>query len=121
MQITQALHSAILISNLEKSQHFYSSILGLQKIDRVLKFPGIWYQIGNCQLHLILAATIIPDAVNNDKWGRNRHLAFSVANLEAAKQQLIAHNCPHCRTKNNFLCGIYNRSNSRHNHQLYWQ
>ena len=94
MQITQALHSALLISNLEKSQHFYSSVLGLQKIDRVLKFPGIWYQIGNCQLHLILAATIIPDAVNNDKWGRNRHLAFSVVNLEAAKQQLIAHNCP---------------------------
>jgi glyoxylase I family protein len=94
MQITQALHSAILVSNLEKSEQFYSSILGLSKIDRKLNFPGIWYQIGNFQIHLIVAATIIPDAVDHEKLGRNRHLAFSVANLEAAKQQLIVHNCP---------------------------
>ncbi|MEG4343612.1 VOC family protein [Microcoleus sp. A003_D6] len=93
MEINQALHAALLISNLEKSQHFYSSVLGMQKVDRELKFPGIWYQVGNFQIHLIIAATIIPDAVDYDKLGRNRHLAFSVANLEAAKQQLIAHNC----------------------------
>ena len=94
MQINQALHSALLVSNLEKSQHFYSKVLGLQKIDRELKFPGIWYQIGNFQIHLILVATIIPDAVDYEKLGRNRHLAFAVANLESAKEQLIAHNCP---------------------------
>ena len=93
MQITQALHAAIVVSNLEKSQHFYSTVLGLSKVDRTLKFPGIWYQVGNFQIHLILAAKIIPDAVDYDKLGRNRHLAFSVANLEAAKEQLIAHNC----------------------------
>ena len=94
MQITQALHAAIVVSNLEKSQHFYSIVLGLPKVERTLNFPGIWYQVGNFQIHLILAATIIPDAVDYDKLGRNRHLAFSVTNLEAAKEQLIAHNCP---------------------------
>jgi glyoxylase I family protein len=94
MQITQSLHAAIIVSNLEKSQHFYSTVLGLQKVDRDLKFPGIWYQIGNFQIHLILASTIILDTVDYEKWGRNRHLAFSVANLEAAKEQLITHNCP---------------------------
>ncbi len=93
MQITQPLHSALLISNIEKSQHFYSTVLGLSKIDRKLKFPGIWYQVGNFQIHLILTATLIPDAVDDEKFGRNRHLAFSVTNLEAAKEQLIAHNC----------------------------
>ena len=94
MQITQTIHSALLVSNLEKSEQFYSNVLGLQKIDRELKFPGIWYQIGNFQIHLILAATIIPDAVDYNKLGRNRHLAFAVSNLEAAKEHLIAHNCP---------------------------
>lgn len=94
MKITQALHAALVISNLKKSEHFYSQVLGLEKVDRQLKFPGIWYQVGNFQVHLILAATIIPDAVDSEKWGRNQHLAFAVANLDAAKQQLIAHNCP---------------------------
>lgn len=94
MQITQSLHAALLISHLEKSQHFYSTVLGLQKIDRELNFPGIWYQIGNFQLHLILATKILPNTVDSEKLGRHQHLAFSVANLEAAKEQLIAHNCP---------------------------
>lgn len=94
MKINQPLHAALLISNLEKSQQFYSTVLGLEKLDRELKFPGIWYQIGNFQIHLILAATIISNAINHEKLGRNRHLAFSVANLEAAKKQLIAYNCP---------------------------
>ncbi len=93
MQITESVHAAILISNLEKSEHFYTNVLGLSKLDRILKFPGVWYQVGNFQIHLILAAKIIPDAVDHEKLGRNRHLAFSVANLEAAKEQLIAHNC----------------------------
>ena len=93
MQIIQPLHSALLISNLDKSEHFYSTVLGLSKIDRELKFPGIWYQVGNFQIHLILTATLLPDAVDCDKLGRNRHLAFSVINLESAKEQLIAHNC----------------------------
>lgn len=94
MQITQSLHAAILVSNLERSEHFYGQILGLPKIDRSLKFPGTWYEIGNFQIHLIVAEQIVPDMVNLEKWGRNRHLAFSVINLEAAKQQLISHNCP---------------------------
>jgi catechol 2,3-dioxygenase-like lactoylglutathione lyase family enzyme len=94
MQITQSLHAAILVSNLEQAEHFYGKILGLDKVDRSLKFPGAWYAIGDFQIHLIVAEQIFPDMVNSEKWGRNRHLAFSVTDLDAAKQQLIAHNCP---------------------------
>lgn len=93
MQINQYLHTAILVSNLEQSEKFYGEILGLEKVERPLNFPGIWYQIGEVQIHLIQAETIINDQVNSEKLGRNRHLAFSVDNLEAAKQQLISHNC----------------------------
>lgn len=93
MKINQYLHAAILVSNLEHSEQFYSQILGLEKVERPLNFPGIWYQIGAFQIHLIQAETLINDQVNSEKWGRNRHLAFSVENLETAKQQLIAHNC----------------------------
>jgi glyoxylase I family protein len=93
MQIKKYIHAAILVSDLEQSEQFYGQVLGLEKVERPLNFPGIWYQIGEVQIHLIQAETLINDQVNNQKWGRNRHLAFSVDNLEEAKQQLMAHNC----------------------------
>ncbi len=94
MQITQCLHSAILVSDLERAEQFYSNVLGLAKVDRALKFPGAWYQIGDFQIHLIVADSMPSDLVNPEKLGRNRHIAFSVDNLDAAKEQLLAHNYP---------------------------
>lgn len=94
MQITQCFHTALLVTDLQKAEDFYSNVLGLTKIDRTLNYPGIWYQIGNFQLHLIVDSSISTDLHNDQKWGRNPHLAFTVADLEAAKTQLIASNCP---------------------------
>lgn len=93
MQLTQFLHAAIVVSDLEKSEHFYGTVLGLRKIDRVLKFPGAWYEVGSFQIHLIADSDQMAEIQNAQKWGRNRHLAFSVTNLEEAKQQLITHDC----------------------------
>jgi glyoxylase I family protein len=94
MKITHYLHAAVLVSDLAKAEHFYGTVLGLTKIERSLKFPGAWYQVGACQVHLITANALCPDQVNAEKWGRNRHLAFAVADLNAAKAQLEAHGCP---------------------------
>ncbi len=91
MQITQTLHTAILVTNLERSEHFYGTILGLAKIDRTLKYPGAWYQLGNYQIHLIVSPSV-PTENQNEKWGRNPHIAFSVVDLEAAKTELKNHN-----------------------------
>ncbi len=87
MQIQSFLHTALTITNLEKSEHFYSHILGLKKVGRNLKFPGIWYQIGDYQLHLIVAPNN-PPSDNQAKWGRNRHIAFAVANVAMVQQRL---------------------------------
>jgi glyoxylase I family protein len=102
MQITQCLHTAILVRDLDASEHFYGTILGLPKVNRVLKFPGIWYEIGNYQIHLIVAANVdnspinspVNIQINSEKLGRNAHIAFAVEDLEAAKQQLINYNYP---------------------------
>lgn len=94
MQITQCLHAAVLISDLKQAEHFYGNVLGLPKVDRTLKFPGAWYQVGEFQLHLIVAPDISSQLQNAEKWGRNSHIAFSVVDLEAAKNELIAHKLP---------------------------
>ena len=93
MQITQCLHAAVLVSDLERAEHFYGKVLGLSKVDRSLKFPGAWYQVGDFQIHLIVAPNATAELQNPEKWGRNPHIAFSVTDLDAAKQHLIAYNC----------------------------
>ncbi|MBD1939437.1 VOC family protein [Microcoleus sp. FACHB-68] len=93
MEITQCLHAAIIVSELERAEHFYGIVLGLSKVERVLKFPGAWYQVGDFQIHLIVASDIPSAQINSEKLGRSGHIAFSVTNLEAAKEGLIAHGC----------------------------
>jgi catechol 2,3-dioxygenase-like lactoylglutathione lyase family enzyme len=93
MQITQCLHAAVLVSNLEKAEHFYSNVLGLSKVERSLKYPGAWYQVGDFQIHLMVDSSIRPKLQNPEKWGRNPHVALSVADLDAAKTQLLDQGC----------------------------
>lgn len=48
-------HIALLISDLEKGRDFYGRILQLQELKRPdFYIPGIWYQLGDSQLHLML-------------------------------------------------------------------
>ena len=93
MQITKSLHSAVLVSDLEQAEHFYSNILGLSKVDRILKYPGVWYQIGDFQLHLIVDPIVATKLANPEKLGRNPHIALAVENLDDAKSHLTAHGC----------------------------
>lgn len=94
MHINRCLHAAILVSNLERAEHFYGNVLGLPKVERVLKFPGAWYEIEGFQIHLMVAESGAGTLNNLEKWGRNRHVAFSVTDLAATKEHLLAHGCP---------------------------
>jgi catechol 2,3-dioxygenase-like lactoylglutathione lyase family enzyme len=94
MKILRYLHTAILVSNLEQAEQFYGTVLGLSKVDRALKYPGVWYQLGDIQVHLIMHDGYSSDLPNPEKWGRNPHLALGVVDLEAAKAQLTAHGYP---------------------------
>ncbi|ADI64259.1 VOC family protein [Trichormus azollae] len=91
MQITQSFHTAILVTDLERSEQFYGQVLGLAKIDRTLKYAGAWYEIGNYQLHLIVASSV-PTENQNEKWGPNPDVPFSVVDLEIAKAELLSQN-----------------------------
>jgi catechol 2,3-dioxygenase-like lactoylglutathione lyase family enzyme len=88
MKITSYLHTAILVSDLEKAEHFYSDILGLSQVERSLNFEGIWYQIGDYQIHLIVDSNFENNRHNFEKIGRNPHLALAVDDLELAKKSL---------------------------------
>jgi glyoxylase I family protein len=94
IQVVSCLHVAIVVSNLERSLEFYTQILGLNRVDRSLNYPGAWYQIGDFQIHLIEDTTARANLdIDLMKSTRNPHIALAIQDLDAAKQQLLAANC----------------------------
>ena len=93
VDILYPLHVALQVSDLAVSDRFYTEIVGLQKVDRQLSFPGSWYQIGDFQLHLIVSDWASNPA-REDKWGRHPHITFAIANLDSIKRSLIEQEVP---------------------------
>jgi glyoxylase I family protein len=94
LEITNCLHAAVIVTDIERSIAFYSGILGLERADRSLKYPGVWYQLGDFQIHLIEDKNYRGN-VNIDLQvsTRNPHIALEVKDVNAAKELLLAANC----------------------------
>ncbi|MGF1457744.1 MAG: VOC family protein [Leptolyngbyaceae cyanobacterium] len=90
--IIKSLHVAILVSDLARAQRFYGDVLQLPIAARSLSFPGLWFQVGDFQLHLMELETWQAPCPRPEKWGRNPHVAFQVTELAPIKQRLLAHN-----------------------------
>lgn len=92
MNIKNFLHTAILVSNIEQSEYFYSEILGLLKVERDLNFKGIWYEIEGIQIHLIENPNFKNQVINEEKLGQNYHFALNIDNLDQFKEHLKKYN-----------------------------
>jgi glyoxylase I family protein len=88
-------HVSINVTDLERARHFYSVVLGLAEVARPpFDFAGIWYSLGDRQLHLIvhpptrtLRGTSLID-------GRDGHFALRIADFDAGLAHLRAHQIP---------------------------
>lgn len=93
-EIEGPLHVAVLVADLPQAETFYGGVLGLEKAVRPMEFPGLWYQVGTFQLHLIVASSQQTSLPDSEKWGRKPHTALAVRDLEKVKARLLAANCP---------------------------
>lgn len=93
MPVLRSLHVALNVTDLDRADRFYGELLGLPRADRPLSFPGLWYQVGEFQIHLIQSAAVAPSG-EAEKWGRNPHLALAVDDLAGVKARLQAAGCP---------------------------
>ncbi len=90
MLVKAAHHFSISVADIESSRKFYSDLLGLPEIERPdFGLPGIWYQAGPVQLHLIQ----VPDGV--DVGSRPpaltplaQHIAFEIDDYEQVRARL---------------------------------
>jgi catechol 2,3-dioxygenase-like lactoylglutathione lyase family enzyme/uncharacterized protein YunC (DUF1805 family) len=89
-------HVTLVVDDLERSAAFYVDLLGMRRVERpVFGFPGLWFQAGATQIHLILkheksSPAGLPDAPPQAGAGRVFHFAFEVPNFEEAQRRLAA-------------------------------
>ncbi len=85
-------HASLIVSDLSRSLKFYHEILGMRLTDRPdLGFPGAWFQIGAQQIHLLELNNPDPTTGRPEHGGRDRHVALTVAELDAIKTLLEKH------------------------------
>jgi catechol 2,3-dioxygenase-like lactoylglutathione lyase family enzyme len=83
--VTRIDHASVLITDLERSRHFYRDILGLKEIakPKTFNFSVLWFDPGNQHLHLLLKPQ--PDTVSP------RHFALRVEDARAAREHFRQH------------------------------
>ncbi|MFY9261495.1 MAG: VOC family protein [Gallionella sp.] len=88
-------HVTFITTDLARSRTFYQDLLGLQPDPQrpPMRFDGVWYELAaGQQLHLMLLPNVEAGLVRPAHGGRDRHVAFAVADLDAliAKLQTAA-------------------------------
>jgi catechol 2,3-dioxygenase-like lactoylglutathione lyase family enzyme len=82
-------HVTIICADLEATRRFYVGVLGMTEVPRpAFGFPGLWFQVGNVQIH---ATQQSPEA-GLAGWGnrggtvasRGHHIAFAVDDMAKA-------------------------------------
>jgi catechol 2,3-dioxygenase-like lactoylglutathione lyase family enzyme len=87
-------HVTLVVGDLERSARFYVDLLGMRRVERPgFAFPGLWFQAGGTQIHLILAHESTgpagwPDAPPRAGAGRVCHFAFETDDCLAAVERL---------------------------------
>jgi len=95
-------HVSLLVRDTERALAFYRDLLGLAVDDSRpdLGYPGAWLSAGpGLQVHLLELPNPDPLEGRPDHGGRDRHVAFSVSDLEALRARLDAHGIPYTRSR----------------------
>jgi catechol 2,3-dioxygenase-like lactoylglutathione lyase family enzyme len=78
--LKRIVHVNLVVEDVEVAKEFYGRLLGLQEIARAegTTRPGVWYRLGDLELHIAYEAA----PRNADS---TRHIAFELADLDAAR------------------------------------
>ena len=103
IDILELNHVTLIVADMDRAQHFYCAVLGLEPVTLPSTFTHAtrWFRRGRAELHLVgqADAAQAPGDPPTHRAGerdhsRTRHLAFAVADVEAAVEALQAHSIP---------------------------
>ncbi len=91
-ELVSLLHASLMVADLARARTFYEGVLGLvpNPARPDLSFPGVWYDIGDSQIHLINLPNPDPVAGRPEHGGRDRHTALAVRDFAALRARLDA-------------------------------
>ena len=89
-------HVTLICADLEATRRFYVDLIGMTEVPRpAFKFPGLWFQLGNMQIH---ATQESPEAgkagwanQGNTIVARGHHIAFAVDDVSEALKTVELH------------------------------
>jgi catechol 2,3-dioxygenase-like lactoylglutathione lyase family enzyme len=105
MSLAKLDHYSVRTTRLAETEHFYTSVLGLQTgLRPAFKFPGVWlYNAGQAVVHVVgidranpqplidyLGEKALDDA---DETGSIDHIAFVAQDLEGMRARFTAAGC----------------------------
>jgi len=96
-RVVGLLHASLLVSDLDRSRAFYEGLLGLvpNAARPDLGFPGVWYDMGASQIHLLALPNPDPTTGRPEHGGRDRHTALAVSDWEDMRHALDAAGLPY--------------------------
>ena len=85
-------HCGVLVSDVEKSKSFYMTVFGFTDDSYLrpttLPYNGAFLRVGNDQIHLMGLPNPDPTSGRPDHGGRDRHIAFTVNNIDSIVSNL---------------------------------
>ena len=90
MEISQILHSSVIVQDTEIALQFYRGVLGLTLDESRpdLGYPGAWLNVGSQQIHLLQLPNPDPTTGRPRHGGRDRHVALAVNDIAALQEKL---------------------------------
>lgn len=94
-------HHSVIISNLQRSRHFYGKVLGLEEdLGRPeLSFDGIWYNVGQQAIHLLKLKNPDPVEGRPEHGGRDRHVCLLCDDINRVIERLEQYYIDFTRSK----------------------
>lgn len=101
IKINRMMHTGLIITDLQKSRAFYEGLLGFTPNPNRpdFGFEGVWYDIGENQVHLMVVPNPYENIQRPEHGGRDVHIAFSVDDVEPIRTALEAAGVPYTMSK----------------------
>lgn len=99
--ITRLHHASVIISEMQPARQFYEDVLGLAPSPKrpVLPYDGVWYEIGNNQIHLLQVPNPDSGSKRPEHGGVDRHVALVVDDFDGLIEKLESAGVPYSVSK----------------------